>query len=77
VIILRSDNEIDGWRAAGDFDAFGLGDAPGDNDLGVSTRSSKGQAYMSFTGEISSTEQLQRALKVISAVKGVAEVKRV
>jgi GTP pyrophosphokinase len=47
------------------------------NVIGVSTRSSKGQAYMSFTGEISSTEQLQRALKVISAVKGVAEVKRV
>jgi osmotically-inducible protein OsmY len=32
---------------------------------------------MSFTGEISSTEQLQRAMKVISEVKGVAEVKRV
>ena len=47
------------------------------NVIGVSTRSSKGQAFMSFTGEISSTEQLQRAMKVISEVKGVAEVKRV
>jgi GTP pyrophosphokinase len=47
------------------------------NVVGVSTRSSKGQAFMSFTGEISSTEQLQRAMKVISDVRGVAEVKRV
>ena len=47
------------------------------NVIGVSTRSNKGQAFMSFTGEISSTEQLQRAMKVISEVKGVAEVKRV
>jgi len=47
------------------------------NVVGVSTRSSKGQAFMSFTGEISSTEQLQRAMKVITEVKGVAEVKRV
>ncbi len=46
------------------------------NVIGVSTRSSKGQATMSFTGEISSTEQLQRALKVISAVNGVLEVRR-
>ena len=45
--------------------------------IGVSTRSSKGQAFMSFTGEIASTEQLQRAMKVIAEVKGVAEVKRV
>ncbi len=32
---------------------------------------------MSFIGEICSTEQLQRALKVIREVKGVIEVKRV
>ncbi len=47
------------------------------NVIGVSTRSSKGQATMSFTGEIGSTEQLQRALKVIREVKGVVDVKRI
>ncbi len=47
------------------------------NVIGVSTRSSKGQATMSFTGEIGSTEQLQRALKVIRDVKGVIDVKRI
>jgi len=46
------------------------------NVIGVSTRSSKGQAFMSFTGEISSTEQLLKAMKVIGEVKGVLEVKR-
>jgi GTP pyrophosphokinase len=46
------------------------------NVIGVSTRSVKGQAIMSFTGEISSTEQLQHALNVIRDVKGVLEVKR-
>jgi GTP pyrophosphokinase len=46
------------------------------NVIGVSTRSSKGQAFMSFTGEISSTAQLQRALAVIRDVKGVLEVRR-
>ena len=46
------------------------------NVIGVATRSAKGQASMSFTGEISSTEQLQRALNVIRDVKGVLEVKR-
>lgn len=46
------------------------------NVIGVSTRSSKGQAFMSFTGEISSTAQLQKAMKVIGEVKGVVEVKR-
>ncbi|MFM8468215.1 MAG: RelA/SpoT family protein [Oxalobacteraceae bacterium] len=46
------------------------------NVIGVSTRSSKGQASMSFTGEIASTEQLQRALKVIRDVKGVIDVRR-
>lgn len=46
------------------------------NVIGVSTQSSKGQAHMSFTGEISSTAQLQRALSIISEVKGVLEAKR-
>jgi GTP pyrophosphokinase len=46
------------------------------NVIGVSTRSVKGQAIMSFTGEISSTEQLARAMNVIRDVKGVLEVKR-
>ncbi len=46
------------------------------NVIGVSTRSSKGQAFMSFTGEIASTAQLQRALAVILEVKGVLEVRR-
>jgi GTP pyrophosphokinase len=46
------------------------------NVIGVSTRSSKGQAFMSFTGEISSTAQLQRALGVIREVKGVLDVRR-
>ncbi|MBM3337899.1 MAG: bifunctional (p)ppGpp synthetase/guanosine-3',5'-bis(diphosphate) 3'-pyrophosphohydrolase, partial [Betaproteobacteria bacterium] len=46
------------------------------NVIGVSTRSSKGQAFMSFTGEISSTAQLQRALTIIREVKGVMEVRR-
>ncbi len=46
------------------------------NVIGVSTRSSKGQASMSFTGEISSTEQLQRAIKVIRDVRGVQDVRR-
>jgi GTP pyrophosphokinase len=46
------------------------------NVIGVSTRSNKGQAFMSFTGEISSTAQLQRALGVIREVKGVLEVRR-
>jgi GTP pyrophosphokinase len=46
------------------------------NVIGVSTRSTKGQAVMSFTGEISSTAQLQRALGVIREVGGVIEVRR-
>ena len=46
------------------------------NVIGVSTQSSKGQAHMSFTGEISSTSQLQRALTFIQEVKGVQDVKR-
>ena len=46
------------------------------NVIGVSTRSSKGEALMSFTGEISSTAQLQRALMIIRDVKDVLEVRR-
>ncbi len=46
------------------------------NVIGVATQSSKGQAHMSFTGEIGSTAQLQRAMAFIQEVKGVIEVKR-
>lgn len=46
------------------------------NVTGVSTQSSKGQARMSFTGEISSTAQLQKALGVLREVGGVLEVQR-
>jgi GTP pyrophosphokinase len=46
------------------------------NVIGVSTQSSKGHAHMSFTGEIGSTAQLQRALTVIREVKGVLEASR-
>jgi GTP pyrophosphokinase len=46
------------------------------NVTGVSTQSSKGQAYMAFTAEIGSTAQLQRALAVIREVKGVVEARR-
>ncbi|MDY7579340.1 bifunctional (p)ppGpp synthetase/guanosine-3',5'-bis(diphosphate) 3'-pyrophosphohydrolase [Herbaspirillum sp. RTI4] len=46
------------------------------NVVGVSTQSIKGQARMAFTAEIASTEQLQKALGVISEVSGVQEVKR-
>jgi len=46
------------------------------NVIGVSTQSAKGQARMSFTAEISSTEQLQKALTIIREVKGVLEVQR-
>jgi len=46
------------------------------NVIGVSTQSSKGQAHMAFTGEISSTSQLQRALAVIGEVNGVLEARR-
>jgi GTP pyrophosphokinase len=42
----------------------------------VTTRSLKGQARMGFTAEISSTEQLLRALSVIRQVDGVMEVRR-
>jgi GTP pyrophosphokinase len=46
------------------------------NVTGVSTQSSKGQARMSFTAEISSTAQLLKALSVIREVGGVVEVQR-
>ena len=46
------------------------------NVTGVSTRSMKGQARMEFTAEVSSTEQLLRALAIIRQVVGVMEVRR-
>ncbi|MGH8809632.1 MAG: RelA/SpoT family protein, partial [Noviherbaspirillum sp.] len=46
------------------------------NVIGVSTQSTKGHARMSFTAEISSTAQLQKALAVIHEVPGVLEVQR-
>ncbi|HYD96118.1 MAG TPA: bifunctional (p)ppGpp synthetase/guanosine-3',5'-bis(diphosphate) 3'-pyrophosphohydrolase [Noviherbaspirillum sp.] len=46
------------------------------NVIGVSTQSAKGQARMSFTAEISSTSQLQKALGVIREVSGVLDVQR-
>lgn len=46
------------------------------NVIGVSTQSAKGQARMSFTAEISSTAQLQKAMGVIRDVTGVLEVHR-
>lgn len=46
------------------------------NVTGVSSQSTKGQARMSFTAEISSTEQLQKALATIREVKGVLSAAR-
>ncbi|OWW18488.1 RelA/SpoT family protein [Noviherbaspirillum denitrificans] len=46
------------------------------NVIGVSTQSAKGQARMSFTAEISSTSQLQKALGIIRDVSGVLDVQR-
>jgi GTP pyrophosphokinase len=46
------------------------------NVTGVNTQSSKGQARMVFTAEISSTGQLQRALGAIGEVNGVQEARR-
>ncbi|MFC7514019.1 RelA/SpoT family protein [Herbaspirillum sp. GCM10030257] len=46
------------------------------NVIGVSTQSAKGQARMSFTAEISSTAQLQKALGIIRDVNGVLDVQR-
>jgi GTP pyrophosphokinase len=46
------------------------------NVIGVSTQSSRGQARMAFTAEITSTAQLQRALGIIRDVQGVQEARR-
>ena len=46
------------------------------NVIGVHTQSNKGMARMSFTAEIGSTEQLQKALGVIREVKGVEDARR-
>ena len=46
------------------------------NVIGVSTQSIKGHARMSFTAEISSTAQLQKALQIIRDVTGILEVSR-
>lgn len=46
------------------------------NVIGVSTQSTKGQARMSFTAEIGSTAQLQKALTVLREVSGVLDVRR-
>jgi GTP pyrophosphokinase len=46
------------------------------NVIGVSTQSSRGQARMAFTAEITSTAQLQRALGIIRDVTGVQEARR-
>ena len=46
------------------------------NVIGVNTQSIKGQARMSFTAEIPSTERLQKALAVLQDVAGVLEVRR-
>ncbi len=46
------------------------------NVIGVSTQSAKGQARMSFTAEIGSTAQLQKALTVLRDVSGVQDVRR-
>lgn len=46
------------------------------NVIGVNTQSSKGQARMTFTAEIGSTAQLQKALLAIMEVGGVQEARR-
>ena len=46
------------------------------NVIGVHTQSAKGQARMSFTAEIASTEHLQKALGMIREVSGVQEARR-
>ena len=46
------------------------------NVIGVNTQSAKGQARMTFTAEIGSTAQLQKALKAIAEVNGVQEARR-
>lgn len=46
------------------------------NVTSVSTQSTKGLARMSFTAEVGSTEQLQKALNTIREVVGVQDAKR-
>ncbi|MGN6702482.1 MAG: ACT domain-containing protein, partial [Burkholderiaceae bacterium] len=46
------------------------------NVIGVSTQSAKGQARMTFTAEIVSTAQLQKALGFLRDVDGVLEARR-
>lgn len=46
------------------------------NVIGVHTQSNKGQARMSFTVEIVSTESLNKAMQMIREVGGVTQVKR-
>jgi GTP pyrophosphokinase len=46
------------------------------NVTGVNTQSAKGQARMTFTAEIGSTAQLQKALAAIKEVPGVQEARR-
>ncbi|MDB5933821.1 MAG: relA/SpoT family protein [Massilia sp.] len=46
------------------------------NVIGSNTQSSKGQARMTFTAEIGSTAQLQKALLAIGEVNGVQEARR-
>ena len=46
------------------------------NVIGVHTQSHKGQARMSFTAEIASTDNLGKALQMIGEINGVTEVKR-
>jgi len=46
------------------------------NVIGVNTQSAKGQARMTFTAEIGSTGQLQKALSAIFEVQGVQEARR-
>jgi GTP pyrophosphokinase len=46
------------------------------NVIGVNTQSAKGQARMTFTAEIGSTAQLQKALMAIAEVNGVQEARR-
>jgi GTP pyrophosphokinase len=46
------------------------------NVIGVKTRSAKGYAHMTFTAEIGSTAQLNKALAAIHEVQGVQEARR-
>ncbi len=46
------------------------------NVIGVNTQSAKGQARMTFTAEIGSTQQLQKALLAIMEVGGVQQARR-